>query len=244
MKVGDLLTYSQVANGTLTYDNWIDGIAKGRTVISRSGHTEFLALTANSTAVPGDEIDLASGGSVPVTVKWTTTGTLTGTIELVSNGVVVASRQGTASATAPLTLTATVDFSKSGWLAARRIDSSGRRKLHTAGVFVIVNGAPIRASQADAQFFVDWIDNLIQKTSVGGAWSSYYPTSRADAQARFQAAKAIYQQIAAEAAASGGSGTAAAANGTRGLTPAQAEEAAIKTEGPGVKKANGPAIKK
>ena len=63
-----------------------------------------------------------------------------------------------------------------------------------------VNNAPVRASVADAQFYVQWMDNLLTKTSPGGAWNSYFPTSRAAAQARYQAAKAMYQQIALEAA--------------------------------------------
>jgi hypothetical protein len=38
--VGSLLTYVQTG-GQLTYRNWIDGIACGRTVVSRNGHMSF-----------------------------------------------------------------------------------------------------------------------------------------------------------------------------------------------------------
>ena len=92
-----------------------------------------------------------------------------------------------------------VNFPKSGWIAARRMGSDGHQ-VHTAAVFVIVNNAPIRASAADAQFYVQWMDTLLTKTSPGGPWNSFFPTSLSQAQARYQAAKTIFQQIAAEAA--------------------------------------------
>ena len=56
--LGTLLTYSQVANGQMTYRNWVEAIAAGRTVVSRNGQNEFLALTVNGNKTPGDEIAL------------------------------------------------------------------------------------------------------------------------------------------------------------------------------------------
>ena len=41
---------------------------------------------------PGDEIELSGSGTVNVTVQWTATENLSGTIELVQNGTVIASR--------------------------------------------------------------------------------------------------------------------------------------------------------
>ena len=122
-ELGALLTYVQVAGGVMTYRNWIDGIADGRTVISRNGHNEFLDLTVNGNATPGDEINLTGAGSVPVTVTWTAIQNLTGTMELVRNGVVVASQTASVAPGSSATLTATVNFTKSGWLAARRMSS-------------------------------------------------------------------------------------------------------------------------
>jgi len=197
--VGPLLTYAQVPGGELTYSNWIHAIADGRTVISRDGRDEFVSLVVNGTATPGDEVDLTGGGSVPVTVTWTTAQSLTGTLELVCNGVVVASVDGTAAPGGPVTLSTNIPFLQSGWLCARRMSPSGHQ-AHTAAVYVIVNGAPIRASVADAQFYVQWMQNLLANISPGGVWNWYFPTSLAAAQARYQAALSIYQQIAAEAA--------------------------------------------
>jgi hypothetical protein len=139
---------------------------------------------------------------VQVTVQWTANQNLSGTIELVHNGEVVASQQASVGPGAPATLSATVDFPKSGWLAARRMGGNGH-VVHTGAVFVTVNNAPVRASATDAEFYVQWMDNLLQKTSPGGAWSSYFVDSLDAAQNRYQAAKAIYQQIALEAGGGG-----------------------------------------
>lgn len=204
--LGALLTYAQVAGGSFTYRNWVEGIVKGRTVVSRNGHNEFLDLKVNGSATPGDEIALTGAGTVQVTVTWTAIQGLSGTMELVQNGVVVASKQASVTSGSSASLSATVNFAKSGWLAARRM-GNGSHQLHTAAVFVTVNGAPVRASADDANFFVQWIDNLLTKTSAGGSWSSYFVNSRSPAQARYQAAKVLYQQIATEAGSQTGGTT-------------------------------------
>jgi hypothetical protein len=38
---------------------------------------------------------------------------------------------------------------------------------HTGAVFVTVNNAPVRASVDDANFYVQWIDNLLTKRRRG-----------------------------------------------------------------------------
>ena len=144
-------------------------------------------------------IDLAGGGSIPVAIQWTANQNLNGTIELVKNGEVVASVQESVSpGVAGEFECRPVNFTSSGWLAARRMGNDGHQ-VHTAAVFVIVDGAPIRASVEDAEFYVQWMNNLLEKTSPGGEWNSYFPTRLAEAQARYQQAKAIFQQIALEA---------------------------------------------
>ena len=37
----------------MTYRNWIEGIANGRTVVSRNGHNEFLSLAVNGYCYTG-----------------------------------------------------------------------------------------------------------------------------------------------------------------------------------------------
>ncbi len=195
---GTLLTYVYVRDGKLTYRKWVDGIARGRTVISRNAHDEFLDLEVNETARPGDEIRMEKTETVRVTVRWSATKKLAGRIELVRDGVVVVTRDGSASPDSPLIVQTTLAFERSGWLCARRMDEHGHQS-HTGAVFVIVQGAPIRTSASDAEFFVRWTDHLIRQTSPGGAWIEYFSKNREAAQSRYRKAKAIYEKIAAEA---------------------------------------------
>jgi hypothetical protein len=200
--LGNLLTYAQVAGGQMSYDGWIDGIAARRTVISRNGHNEFVRLTLNGSAGPGDEIALVGGGNLPVTIQWTSTQSLSGDIELVLNGQVVAAWSANVAKGSPAEVNTTVAFTRSGWLAARRMDGAGH-VVHTGAVFVTVDGAPVRESSADALFYVDWMNQLLARTASGGEWNWYFPTSLTQARARYSAARTLFQQIAKEAAAAG-----------------------------------------
>jgi hypothetical protein len=78
---------------------------------------------------------------------------------------------------------------------------NGEHAVQASAIFVTMNHSPIRAGVDDAQFYVQWMDNLLALTSPGGAWSSYFVTNRAEAQARYSSARAVYQQIALDAAA-------------------------------------------
>jgi hypothetical protein len=196
---GTQLTYVRTADGQLSYRGWIDGIAVGRTVISRNAHREFLDLKVNGQSGPGDEIALAKPGRVAVNVSWSATAPLSGRIEIVRNGVVVAGRDVSGTSAA---LHATLDFPESGWICARRMDAKGH-EVHTGAVYVTVSGAPVRASSADADFFVRFIDNLIAHTSPGGTWNHFFAHDLDAAQARYRRAREIYVRIAAEARARG-----------------------------------------
>ncbi len=197
--LGTLLTYVRISDGTLTYDKWTDGIARGQTVVSRNAHNEFLSLKANETAQPGDEVRLEGKGPVRVQVEWRSLNSDLGRIELVQNGAVVASQTAEVTPSSPAVFEAALDFRQSGWLAARRMDWQAGHRTHTGAIFVIVKGAPIRASSEDARFFVRWIDNLLKQTSTGGAWGRFFTRDRDAAQKRYQEARAIFLQRAAEA---------------------------------------------
>jgi len=199
--LGTLLTYVQIPDGKLTYDKWIDGIARGRTVISRVGHSEFLDLKVNGAATPGDEVKLPEKGQVKVTIEWKSLKQAIGRIELVQNGTVVASKTAQAGPGKPAVLETTVDVRQSGWLAARRMDWQNGHQTHTGAIYILVAGQPVRASASDAAFFVQWIDNLIQQTSAGGPWSGYLADERDAAQARYRDARKIFLEREQEAQA-------------------------------------------
>ena len=197
--IGRLLTYAETPGGVRDYRCWINAIAQGRTVISRNGRNEFLALRVQGSATPGDEVALAQAGTVQVSATWTSRQDLSRTVELVCNGVVVASKSCHAAPGAPDSMVANIPFSRSGWLCARVMGPDGH-EVHTGAVYVTIAGAPVRASLGDAQFYVQWLDELILKTSPGGEWNRYFETSLGATQSRYSGARAIFQQIALEAA--------------------------------------------
>lgn len=195
--LGTLLTYVQV-DGPFTYRKWVEGIRDGKTVVARNGHEEFIDMKVNGKYQPGDEIYFRKNGEVSVEIIWTTVKPLTGTLELVYNGKVVASQKGTAKPGEPVILTTNQKFTKSGWLCARRMDSNGHQ-THTAPVYVTVNKKPVRASAEDAMYFVKYIDNLIEKTSPGQDWNHYFTHSLDVVQGRYKKAKNYYLKVAEEA---------------------------------------------
>jgi len=199
--LGTLLTYVRIPDGRLTYDKWVDGLAHGRTVVSRNAHNEFLELKVNQTAQPGDEIHVEGDGKVQVRIEWRSVRNDLGRLELVQNGSVVASQTAEVAPGSPAVFETAVEFRHSGWLAARHLDwqSSSGHRSHTGAIFVMVKDEPIRSSAADARFFVSWIDNLLKQTSPGGAWSEYMTNDREAAQKRYREARAIFVQRAAEA---------------------------------------------
>lgn len=199
--IGLMLTYAKCSGGQLTYRNWIEAIKLGRTVVCRNARAEFVDLSVNGTNGPGDEIKLSGPGTVNVTIRWTAVRPSTGTLELVQNGAIITDRLTTARPEAPVCISANVNFTRSGWLCARRMTRDGHA-VHTAAVFVTVDGAPVRASSSDAQFYVAWMDTLLKNTAPGGVWASFYPTSGSAARARYTAARGIFERIAIEAGGS------------------------------------------
>jgi len=197
--LGDLLTYVHIADGELTYRKWIDGIAAGRTVVSRNAHNEFLDLKVNGIS-PGGEIKLKGPGHLTIDTAWSTRQPLSGAIEIVQDGKVVASRTVSARPGEPARVQFSAGVKRSGWICARRMGPDGHQ-THTAAVFVTVGNRPVRASAADAEFFVKFIDNLLAKTAPDGEWGIYFPTAREAAHKRYRDARAIYARIAAEAGA-------------------------------------------
>lgn len=200
---GTLLTYVRITGGQLTYARWVDGIAKGRTVISRNGHKEFLDLKVNGSAQPGDEIRLPKAGRVRVRIEWRSVSNAEGRIELVHDGTMVGAQTASVRPGVPAVFETAVDVKHSGWIAARRMDWQNGHRTHTGAVFVLVGSEPIRASSSDADFYMKWIDNLLQKTSPSGAWAGFLSHDREAAQARYRRARAVFERIAAEAKSQG-----------------------------------------
>ncbi|MEP7257772.1 MAG: hypothetical protein ABI687_05280, partial [Flavitalea sp.] len=69
---------------------------------------------------------------------------------------------------------------------------------HSAAVFVTINKKPVRASKADALFFVAWIDNILKNIAVAGKWNHYFTHDLPAVQERYLHARNIYKAIASE----------------------------------------------
>lgn len=192
--LGTLLTYVKVKDKVLTYSKWIAGIRDGRTVISRNGHHEFIELKADDVFEPGDEIHTKVKKRITLSVKWTGTKEMTGKIELVCNGKVIASEPAGITPDNPFVFRTTCEIANSSWICARRMDERGH-ETHSAPIYIIVNKKPVRASAEDAAYFIHWIDQLLMKTSPGGPWNHYFTHDLGIVQARYLKAKIIYNKI-------------------------------------------------
>lgn len=199
--LGTLLTFVNV-DGPFSYRKWVEGIRDGKTVVSRNGHQEFIELKVMDQYIPGDEIQIKQKETISIDVNWTAIKPLTGRLELIYNGKEVASITGTALPDHPVVLSAKQEILQSGWLCARRMNNNGHQ-THTAPIYMTVDNKPVRASSEDAQYFVAWIDNLLEKTSPGHEWNQYFTHDLDIVQSRYRRARAIYASIAKEAAVLG-----------------------------------------
>jgi hypothetical protein len=195
---GSLLTYVQVKDHPLTYQKWIEGIKNGRTVVTTNGHIEFLDLKVNESFTPGDEISLKKKGKVSVNVTWTSKTEQSGSIEILCNGKVVARHEGNSKPGSPVNLLTEVPLTQSSWIVARRMDARGHQS-HTAPVYIKLGKQPVRASAADADYFVKWIDNIMVNINENGPWSQYFTKDVNIVKARYLKARDIYKEIAREA---------------------------------------------
>ncbi|NMC38772.1 MAG: CehA/McbA family metallohydrolase [Bacteroidales bacterium] len=195
---GSLLTYVKIKDKPLTYSNWIEGIKAGRTVVSTNGHNEFLDLRINGNAVPGDEIKIKLKRKVKIDATWSSISDQRGKVEIVCNGKVVGSIDGNSGPDTPLHFRTSLPIGKSSWICARRMDENGHR-THTSPVYISFRDRPVRASADDARFFVDWIDNILEKIEPGGPWNQFFTSNPDFARERYLKAREIYKMIAAEA---------------------------------------------
>jgi hypothetical protein len=163
-------------------------------VISRNGHNEFIELKADGVFEPGDEIQTKDKKQIALLVKWTGTKEMTGKIELVCNGKVIASAPAGITPDKPFVFRTTCEIATSSWICARRMDERGH-ETHTAPIYIIVNKKPVRSGAEDAAYFIHWIDQLLTKTSPGGPWNHYFTHDLGIVQARYLKAKSIYVKI-------------------------------------------------
>lgn len=196
--LGKMLTYVNVADQKITYPKWVDGIKKGKTVVSRNAHNEFIDLKFNNVNGPGDVITMNKGDKAEIEITWTANQDLNGTIELVKNGRVIGIKEGNVKSGNALTLSVSEPFSESSWICARRMSPEGHM-VHTSAIYINIDNKPVRASAADAGFFADWIKNLLENIQPGAKWNKYFPKDYDEVSARYRHALNVYNKIKEEA---------------------------------------------
>ena len=74
------------------------------------------------------------------------------------------------------------------------MDENGHQ-THTAAIYIAINDKAVRASAKDAEFFVSWIDNLLEKTSPGNEWNQYFSEDLGTVQNRYRMARDKYKEV-------------------------------------------------
>ncbi|MBL8229169.1 MAG: CehA/McbA family metallohydrolase [Bryobacterales bacterium] len=167
-------------DGAYTYESWLAAYKRGRTFASNG---PMLTLRINGKE-PGDELEVAPGAALRVEAKVDSAVPVEG-LELVVNGRAQPYR-------AALTL------ERSAWVAARvrgpwhrLILNDAAAFAHTSPVYVKVGGQPIR-SREDADFWIAWIDKLMERTRQRGRFST--DARREEVLALFQKARTTYER--------------------------------------------------
>ena len=173
---GTVRTLFPASAGT-GYEGWLNAIRTGQSVVA-GNRPGWLDISVNGQGM-GSTLDVASGESVEVVVSANLAEA--GIVEIVVNGAV----QDSAQVSAGESRTAfTIPLIASSWIAAR---APG---FHTSPIYVRVDGEPIRASAADADYFVRFIDDLLRQIDAGAF--TYHDYSAEQIRAEFAAVRDLY----------------------------------------------------
>lgn len=136
-----------IVSGPLTYDAWLEGVRRGRTVVTLDG-AHRLNLRVNGVGL-GGEVAARNGEVQLVSVE--SEAPEPTMVELLANGgtvttlVLPAGRQ---------VATVRLGLSQSAWIAARTVRAA------TSPVYVVVDGRPIRGAPADICYLKQYTDHL------------------------------------------------------------------------------------
>jgi len=171
--VGMNRVYVRTGPGPLDQARFLEGLKAGRTFATNG---PLLSLTLGGKG-PGDELHLAAGRHrIEAGVHLRSIAPVD-RLELVSNGVVVASLPLTGDRTA-IDATVPVTVTRSGWYTLRASTDRSRHPIldiypfaTTSPIYVTVGGAAVR-SPADARFFVAWIDRVVAAAEAHLGWNT------------------------------------------------------------------------
>lgn len=173
--LGGFRTYVNIPSGGLDYDAWLSGLKVGRYFISNG--PLMTAFDVDGLAA-GESVDLPGDGPLDVAVHVEVESVFPlERGDIVVNGDVAASfffEDGACSADT----TINISLEGSSWVAARvfgELDEwfaiGDSLFAHSGPVYLTVDGQRI-ADRADAQYFVEWTDDLALLGSTRGEWET------------------------------------------------------------------------
>jgi hypothetical protein len=157
----------------LDWPGWVEAIRKGRTFVTNGP----LVRTTINGEIPGAEIELpAAGGEVVVEGRVDSIVPLE-KVEIFQNSEVVETIPWPAGRR-DLSFSRRIPISESSWISVR---ASARKMLHpiddsfvvgeTGPTYVLCGDQRIR-SRADAEYFVEWIDDISEQAKAHPGWRS------------------------------------------------------------------------
>jgi len=143
-----------IVNGPLTYDAWLEGIRRGRTVVTMDARHR-LNLRVNGAPL-GSDVSARAGEVLLVSIE--NEAPEPTAVELLVNGVPTT---GVTLGAGRQVATLRLGLPASAWLAARA------RRAVTGAIYVQVDGKPIRAAAADTCYLIRYVDHLSRLVSDG-----------------------------------------------------------------------------
>ena len=185
--------YAEVPRGPLHMDTWLKAIKAGRTFASNGPLLRFELGRKES----GGDLSLSHEEKVPFRARLRSLVALDH-LQVVCNGQVARDLQLTGDRKS-FDASGTIDIGHSGWCILRAYADRAEYPIldlypyaTTSPVYINVDGAPAH-NQADAQYFVAWLDRLIAAAQSSSAWNTQQ--EKQSVVSLFQAAKEKFVQL-------------------------------------------------
>jgi TolB protein len=189
--VGLNRVYVQVPQGPFTAEAWLEGLRRGRTFATNG---PLLRFTLSGQAVGGEVKLRAPAGEVAFTASLRSMLPVE-RLEVVCNGEVVKTLALPATKDTA-DISGTIPLSQSGWCVLRTSADKAQFPIldfylyaTTSPVYVNIAGAPQR-SPKDAQYFLAWVDRVIEAAEKHPAYNS--EAEKQEVLKQLQAARAVY----------------------------------------------------
>ncbi len=188
--VGTTRSYVYTREEELDYDSWASAMAQGRAFVT-SG--PILSLDVSDKGM-GEELRVSKGDVLKVTATARSIFDMH-RLEIIHNGKIIHTVDATG-AKKKIEVELEIPVESSGWIAARALGPTQHGAMdsylfaHTNPVFVIADGEPIR-SRDDAEFFVRWIDEVIEELRGMDRWDD--PAHKQEVISTFEEGRRLYQ---------------------------------------------------